>query len=92
MKTLLATLLVLVSLSASAQTKDTFELRSFPTYDEFGNYYAVINRYDHIPTTQDSLTFKIESEKAIDKMIEENKVKYQITPAPVKKKSKKRKS
>lgn len=52
---------IAISISASAQTKDTFTLKSFPTYDEFGNYYEVIKSFDHIPTQQDSADFKRES-------------------------------
>lgn len=67
----LFTLLLLFSTKAFSQTKDTFELYSIPTYDEYGNYYQVVKRYDHIPTKQDSLDFKKESSASISEMIRE---------------------
>jgi hypothetical protein len=56
---------IAISISASAQTKDTFVLKSFPAYDEFGNLYTMSQSYDHIPTSKDSANFKRESDTQI---------------------------
>lgn len=76
---------ITISISASAQTKDTFTLKSFPTYDEFGNYYEVIKSFDHIPTQQDSICFKEESRAQIHHLADSVRKIY----TPIHKKSKK---
>jgi hypothetical protein len=70
-------LLLLISTKVHSQTKDTFELLSFPTYDEYGNYYQVVKKFDHLPTKQDSLIFKKESDLEISKMILEEKKRFE---------------
>jgi len=71
MKKILILIILTLSVSvALAQTKDTFALKSIPTYDEFGNCYRVIKQYDHVPTTQDSASFVIESSMLIHHMID----------------------
>lgn len=65
MKYLILSLLLVAATSCVAQTKDTFVLKSFPTYDQFGNYYEVTKSFDHIPTQQDSICFKEESKVQI---------------------------
>jgi len=40
--------------------KDSFVIKSFPTYDADGNYYSYTKNYDHFPTKEDSVLFKIE--------------------------------
>ena len=52
---------IAVSMNASAQTKDTFVLKTIPHYDEFGNLYTISQSYDHIPTSKDSADFNKES-------------------------------
>ena len=84
---------IAISIGAKAQTKDTFCLKSFPNYDEFGNYYEVTKSFDHVPTSQDTLDFKRESDKQIDLMMEQVKREnnyYPPTPVPVKKTAKKK--
>ncbi len=69
---------------AKPLTQDTvYTLSSIPCYDEFGNYYGVVKQYDHIPTKQDSIQFKIDSNREVRKMIDS----VRNTPArkPVKK-------
>ena len=56
---------IAISISASAQTKDTFVLKTIPHYDEFGNLYTMSQSYDHIPTSKDSANFKRESDTQI---------------------------
>ena len=84
---------IAISISASAQTKDTFVLKSFPTYDEFGNYYEVVKSFDHIPTSKDSADFKRESDEQIDLMMKKVKKEnnyYPPTLIPIKKLTKKK--
>lgn len=59
-----------ISLAAMSQTKKVYTLSSFPTYDENGNAYQVVKEYDHLPTAEDSVNFKIESDAHIDHMID----------------------
>ena len=54
--------------TASAQVKDSFELRSIPVLDMDGNMYVVSKYYDHIPTYQDSVNFKKQSSLELKKM------------------------
>ena len=84
-------LLILLSLFSTkvySQTKDTFELYSFPTYDEYGNYYQVVKRFDHIPTKQDSLDFEKESRISISEMMREERKRFE----PINNTKKKRKN
>lgn len=69
--------LLFLSTKSYSQTKDTFELKSFPTYDEYGNYYQVVKRYDHVPTKQDSLDFKKESSISISEMMLEERKRFE---------------
>jgi len=83
---------IAISISASAQTKDTFVLKSFPTYDEFGNYYEVVKSFDHIPTSKDSANFKKESRAQIHAIIDSVRKTYYVPPVksvkrPIKKKN-----
>ena len=55
---------------AQTQSKPIYTLESVPYYDENGNVYGTIRRYDHLPTRQDSLNFRIESEKEIRIMMD----------------------
>ena len=91
-KTLTSIALIFATLSVSAQTKDTFTLKSFPTYDEFGNYYEVVKSFDHIPTSQDSTNFKRESRAQIHAMVDSVRKIYYIPPVksvkkPIRKKN-----
>lgn len=79
--------LLILSTKCYSQTKDTFELVSFPTYDEYGNYYQVVKKYDHIPTQKDSLDFKKESRSSISQMMLEERKRFEPKPAKRKKKS-----
>lgn len=82
MKPTLLTILAAVTFTAaSAQTsKDTFYLQSFPTYDEYGNYYQIVKAYDHIPTSKDTAEFKRESSASISKMMDSVVTSYKIVP------------
>lgn len=55
-------ILLLTSLVGFSQTRDTFYLRTIPTYDEFGNLYHIVKSFNHIPTKQDSIKFQRESD------------------------------
>jgi|LakMenE01Jun11ns_1017448.scaffolds.fasta_scaffold8885924_2 hypothetical protein len=79
-------LLLLISTKVHSQTKDTFELVSFPHYDEYGNFYRVVKKYDHTPTRKDSLDFKKESDSTISVMIRE--VRKEFEPKIIKRKKK----
>jgi hypothetical protein len=60
MKKLLAAvaLLVLISCHTNTNTKSTtYTLKSFPTYDELGNYYEMDTTFDHKPTHEDTIKF-----------------------------------
>jgi hypothetical protein len=50
--------------------KDSFVINSFPTYDANGNYYRFQKHYDHLPTKEDSVLFKIEMEKTFRPMLD----------------------
>lgn len=71
---------VILSTTVNAQTKEVYTLSSFPTYDEFGNYYQVVKEYDHLPTTQDSISFKLESGQQVDHMIDSMAKEFRPTP------------
>lgn len=79
---------IAISIGAKSQTKDTFILKSFPTYDEFGNYYEVTKSFDHIPTSQDSADFKRESRIQIHHLADSVRL-YYMPSTPAHKKSKK---
>ena len=65
-----------ISLAAMSQTKKTYTLNSFPTYDQYGNYYEVTKEYDHLPTAQDSTSFELESRIHINRMIDSTESNY----------------
>jgi hypothetical protein len=44
-------------------SKDSFVINSIPTYDANGNYYSYTKKFDHLPTKEDSLLFKIEMDE-----------------------------
>jgi hypothetical protein len=71
---------IIISISASAQIKDTFVLKTRPHYDEFGNLYMITKSYDHIPTSKDSVDFKRESRTQIKIWIDSIKKEYYILP------------
>jgi hypothetical protein len=50
--------------------KDSFTLRSRPTYDINGNYYSYEKKYDHLPTQQDSIDFRDEKNEAFKPLID----------------------
>ena len=79
---------IAISIGAKSQTKDTFILKSFPTYDEFGNYYEITKSFDHIPTSQDSADFKRESRIQIHHLADSVRP-YYMPSTPAHKKSKK---
>ena len=87
MKTLLLTIAIAITATAASgqEKKDTFYLESFPTYDEYGNYYQVTKAYDHPPTSEDSATFAVESRAHISEMIKTTAIQYK--PALPKKKA-----
>ena len=76
---------IAISISASAQTKDTFILKTVPHYDEFGNLYTISQSYDHIPTSKDSADFKMESNIQIRVWIDSMYKTYNPTPTVRKK-------
>lgn len=77
---IIATTLSITALAQSA--KDTFYLSSFPTYDEFGNYYQVTKMYDHIPTSKDTSDFAVESNAQLAKLIDSVGAQYRyVVPA-----------
>jgi len=81
---------IAISISASAQTKDTFILKTVPYYDEFGNLYTISQSYDHIPTSKDSTNFKIKSNTQIKVWVDSlYKIYYIPTTPTVRKKVKK---
>ena len=81
---------IAVSMNASAQTKDTFVLKTIPHYDEFGNLYTISQSYDHIPTSKDSADFNRESSAQIKVWMDSLYKTYYIPTTPaVRKKSKK---
>jgi hypothetical protein len=47
-------------------SKDSFVINSFPTYDANRNYYSYTKKYDHYPTKEDSVLFKIEMKDYVD--------------------------
>jgi len=47
-------------------SKDSFVINSFPTYDADGNYYSYTKNYDHYPTKEVSVLFKIEMKVSVD--------------------------
>jgi hypothetical protein len=69
-------ILSLISSQVFSQSTDTFELRSFPHYDEYGNLYTVTEKFDHLPTREDSLKFEKESRIIIYKMMDEESVRF----------------
>ena len=81
MKTLILTIVIALTATVASgqEKKDTFYLESFPTYDEYGNYYQVAKAYDHIPTSKDTADFAIESRAHISEMIKTTASQYKIT-------------
>jgi len=80
---------IAISISASAQTKDTFVLKTIPHYDEFGNLYTISQSYDHIPTSKDSANFKMESNTQMKVWMDSLYKIYHVPTTPtVRKKSK----
>jgi len=79
---------VAISISASAQTKDTFTLKTIPHYDEFGNLYTIIQVFDHVPTQQDSICFNEGSKIQMNIWMDSMYKIYNPAPKP-RKKSKK---
>lgn len=77
---------IVISISALSQTKDSFVLKSYQTYDEFGNCYQVVKSFNHIPTSQDSICFKEASKAQLNMWI--NSV-HRMNSTPVRKKSRK---
>ena len=77
---------IAISISASAQTKDTFILKNIPTYDQFGNLYTIKKTFDHIPTQQDSIEFKKECNNQLKIWMDSV---YKTYYTPTRKKSKK---
>jgi hypothetical protein len=86
-KTLTSLALIFAALDVSAQTKDTFILKSFPTYDEFGNYYEITKSFECLPTRQDSVNFIKESRVQIHHLVDSVRAYY--APKPIRKKCKK---
>jgi hypothetical protein len=82
--------LIAISISASAQTKDTFVLKTVPHYDEFGNLYTMSQSYDHIPTSKDSDDFKKESNIQISVWIDSMYKTYHVPTTPTVRKKVKR--
>jgi len=80
---------IAISISASAQTKDTFVLKTIPHYDEFGNLYTMSQSYDHIPTSKDSANFERESDIQIASWMDSVKKEYYIPSVkkPIRKKN-----
>jgi hypothetical protein len=81
----LTILFFLLSLTGFSQTKDTFFLKSIPTYDEFGNYYQVIERFTYPPTKSDSIQFEKESRIEMTKFFDSLRKTYYV---PKRKKNK----
>ena len=77
---------IVISISALSQTKDSFVLKSYQIYDEFGNSYQVVKSFNHIPTSQDSICFKEASKAQLSVWL--NSV-HRINSTPVRKKSRK---
>ncbi len=86
-KVMISLAFIAISIGVSAQTKDTFVLKTIPHYDEFGNLYTVSQTYYHIPTSKDSADFYKESKIQI-KIWMDSMYKVFSTPTP-RKKSKK---
>lgn len=80
---------IAISISASAQTKDTFVLKTTPHYDEFGNLYTMSQSYDHIPTSKDSANFKRESDTQIKVWMDSLYKIYYVPTHTIRKKIKK---
>ena len=70
---LLLSILILSQTFIKAQeldvAKDSFVIKSFPTYDADGNYYSYTKKYDHLPTKEDSILFKIEMNEFFRRMM-----------------------
>ena len=60
-KNIISIIFLIITLTGFSQSKDTFYLWSVPAYDEFGNLYQVEKSYNHIPTKEDSINFKKQS-------------------------------
>jgi len=86
-------LLLLISLlvfsKAIAQNKDSiYRLESIPVYDQDGNMMAYAQKYDHVPTPEDTASFllkghgiitrewKEQSQKIFDDIMKEYDQKY----------------
>ena len=75
---------LIITLTGYSQSKDTFVMKSFPTYDEFGNYYEIEKSYNHIPTREDSIKFRKESEIQINFWMDSLRKIYYIPKRKVK--------
>lgn len=56
--------------NSNPKPKQIYVLESIPTYDSLGNLYGIKQEYDHVPTYRDSIEFNIESDKAIQKVMD----------------------
>jgi hypothetical protein len=65
-------IVLLLMLSGSAYAQEKYTLYSIPHYDSLGNLYTVKKTYDHLPTTEDSAAFRIESKNSILEMMDDN--------------------
>ena len=80
---------IAVSMNASAQTKDTFILKTIPNYDQFGNLYTITKSFDHIPTSKDSADFNRESSAQMKVWMDSMYKTYYRPTINIRKKSKK---
>ena len=66
--------ILLISLIAvgchSNEPKESYLLKSFPTYDELGNYYEMDTTFDHKPTQEDTAAFYKSSDAQLTKLMD----------------------
>lgn len=84
MKGILTTLVILLALSSTAQTKQVYYLSTLPTYDENGNVYQISQQYDHVPTSDDSSYFKKVSRKQMVRLIDSVRILTNPQPHKIK--------
>lgn len=68
---------------AQIESKPIYKLESISYYDENGNLYMVEKYLDHLPTHEDSIAFKIASDKEVRSMMDSTR--KALAPKPRKK-------
>jgi len=65
-------ILIAMPLLSFCQSKDSFIIKMMNIYDSNGNVYVFEKKYDHLPTTEDTISYFKESRKKSIKELEKD--------------------